>query len=191
MSRYLLAGLGNPGHKYRGTRHNVGFMALDRLAERYRLELREEKFKGSFTTGRIVDCKVAMLMPETYMNRSGESVVEAASYYDIPAERIVVAHDDIDLEPGRLKVKSGGGHGGHNGLRDIADKLGSKDFARVRIGVGRPEHGSVTDHVLGRFTRDEEPIIARVLDAAADAIEMILDEGVDAAKNRFNGRDLS
>lgn len=186
MSRYLIVGLGNPGSKYAQTRHNIGFMALERLAERYRMSLASEKFDGRFDTSRVAGEMVALIEPQTYMNRSGKSVVAAAGFYDLAPEQIVVIHDDIDLSLGTVKVKEGGGHGGHNGLRDIVAKMGSKDFIRVRLGVGRPEHGDVTNHVLGTFSRDEEAEVAEVIEAACDAVETILREGVTAAQNRFN-----
>lgn len=191
MSRYLVAGLGNPGRKYRGTRHNIGFMVLDRLAERHRLRLSENKFDGQFDSGRLGGEKAYVLKPQTYMNRSGESVGKAARYHEIPADHVVVIHDDVDLELGRLAVKIGGGHGGHNGLKSVADQLGSKGFLRVRCGVGRPEHGSVTDFVLGKFEGGEQPVVERVVELACDAVETILRDGPDEAQNQFNGRDVS
>ncbi|MGM0555067.1 MAG: aminoacyl-tRNA hydrolase [Myxococcota bacterium] len=186
MSRYLIAGLGNPGTKYAGTRHNIGFMAVDRLAERHRMSLGTEKFDGRFDTGVIGREKVALLEPQTFMNRSGRSVQAAASFYDVPTDQIIVVHDEIDLDVGQLRLKAGGGHGGHNGLRDIAQKLGTKDFLRVRLGVGRPEHGDVTNHVLGQFQRDEQPLVDDLIERGCDAIELLLSDGLARAQNRFH-----
>ena len=191
MDRHLIVGLGNPGSKYRETRHNIGFAVADRLAERHRVAFGEQKFDGQFASGRVAGQKVFLLKPETYMNRSGESVGPAARYYELSADQIVVVHDDVDLDLGRLKVKSGGGHGGHNGLRSIVDALGTSDFVRVRCGVGRPEHGSVKDHVLGRFRNDERSVADAVVEAACDAVETVMRDGPDRAQNRFNGRDLA
>lgn len=191
MSRYLVAGLGNPGRKYRDTRHNIGFMVADRLAERHRMRLSENKFNGQFASGRLAGQKAYLVKPQTFMNRSGESIGEAARYHDIPVEQIIVIHDDVDLDLGRLAVKVGGGHGGHNGLRSIVDHISSKGFVRVRCGVGRPEHGDVTDHVLGRFESSEMNIVDRVVELACDAVETILRDGPREAQNEFNGRDVS
>lgn len=191
MDDPLVVGLGNPGSKYRGTRHNIGFDVVDRLAERHRVRLSQEKFDGQFGSGRVASRKVKLLEPETYMNRSGDSVGEAARFYDIDADQIVVVHDDVDLELGRLEIKEGGGHGGHNGLQSLVDALGSSDFVRVRCGVGRPEHGTVSDHVLGKFDGDERSIADELVENAADALEAILRDGPSGAQNRYNGRTAS
>lgn len=188
MSDLLLVGLGNPGPKYAATRHNVGFMAVDRLGDRNRIELTQQKFHGRYGSGIVRDQKVVLLEPETFMNLSGKSVGAAAHFYGLEPERIIVLHDEIDLDFGSLRVKVGGGHGGHNGLRDIIDKLGSREFVRVRIGVGRPEHGDVTNWVLGTFSEEECAELDDVLDVVADAVETIMSDGVEAAQNRFNGK---
>ncbi|MFP4597595.1 MAG: aminoacyl-tRNA hydrolase [Persicimonas sp.] len=189
MSRYLIAGLGNPGSKYDQTRHNIGFRALERLAQRHRIALTSTKFDSLCETGRIGDQMVVLLEPQTFMNRSGKAVSQAANFYEVDADHIIVIHDDIDLAPGTLRVKSGGGHGGHNGLRDIVAKLGSREFLRLRMGVGRPEHGDVTNHVLGRFTRGEFTVVDEMVESACDAVETILADGLSAAQNRFNSRE--
>lgn len=186
MSRYLIVGLGNPGRKYVGTRHNIGFEALERLAQRCRISLDAEKFDGRFETGLIGGQKVGLLEPMTFMNRSGHSVAAAANFYEVPAEQIVVLHDEIDLDLGRIRIKEGGGHGGHNGLRDIVQKLGTKDFLRVRLGVGRPEHGDVTNHVLGQFSSEERSQADDLVETASDAVELLVSEGLAAAQNRFH-----
>jgi PTH1 family peptidyl-tRNA hydrolase len=191
VDRHLIVGLGNPGSKYRETRHNIGFAVVDRLAERHRARLSQEKFDGQFGSGRVAGQKAFLLKPETFMNRSGESVGPAVRYYELPADRIVVVHDDVDLDLGRLKVKTGGGHGGHNGLKSIGDALGTSDFIRVRCGVGRPEHGAVKDHVLGRFRNEERSVADEVIELACDAVECVITEGPGEAQNRFNGRDVS
>nr|WP_199589683.1 aminoacyl-tRNA hydrolase [Lujinxingia litoralis] len=188
MSRTLIVGLGNPGPKYEGTRHNIGFAAVNRLAERYRLTVTQSKFHGVYTTGIICGVDVALLKPLTFMNLSGKSVAPAMKFFNVEPVSLIVLHDELDVELGQMKIKEGGGHGGHNGLRDIVAKTGTREFLRVRLGIGRPEHGDVTNHVLGRFRPDETPAVERMLDDACDAVETILSEGVAAAQNRFHGR---
>lgn len=186
VSRKLIVGLGNPGRKYEGTRHNIGFAVLDRLGQRHRLDVSRQKFNGLYATGPLTGEDVVLLMPQTFMNKSGKSVVAARQFYDISSEDTIVLHDDIDLDAGQLKIKSGGGHGGHNGLRDIVAKTGEKDFIRIRLGVGRPVHGDVTGHVLGRFDSDEMPTIEDLIERACDAVETVITDGVQAAQNGFH-----
>lgn len=188
MTRRLIIGLGNPGPRYDATRHNVGFMAVDRLADRHGLALTQEKFHGRYATGFVGDDSVVLLEPLTFMNRSGQSVQAARAFYGVDDSDVVVAHDDLDLDFGVSKIKIGGGHGGHNGLRDIFSKCGTRDFVRVRIGIGRPERGSVTDWVLSPYRPDELDTLDRQLDDVADALELILTSGAAAAQNEFNGR---
>jgi len=188
VSDFLLVGLGNPGAKYERTRHNIGFMVVERFARRHQIPLTQQKFHGRYATGIACGERIVLLEPLTFMNASGKSVAAAASFYGIDPGSILVVHDDIDLDFGTLRVKVGGGHGGHNGLRDIFDRLGSKDFVRVRVGVGRPRHGDVTNHVLSPFGEDETARVDGVLDDAADAIETIFEDGPEAAQNEFNGR---
>lgn len=186
VSRILIAGLGNPGRKYEGTRHNVGVEALRRLAERYRMNPSRDKFHGHIDTGAVAGEDVVLLAPQTFMNKSGRAVQAARQYYDIPASDTIVLHDDIDLSSGQLKVKKGGGHGGHNGLRDIINRTGDRDFIRIRLGIGRPEHGDVRNYVLSRFGGDEKAAIDALLEDACDAVETVLRQGVGAAQNRFH-----
>ena len=188
MSDFLLVGLGNPGPQYAATRHNVGFMAVDRFADRWRIPLTQQKFHGRYGTGICRDAKVTLLKPETFMNLSGKSVLAAAQFFRVDAERTVVVHDEIDLDPGVVRVKTGGGHGGHNGLRDIIDKTGSREFVRVRIGIGRPSRGEVTNWVLGTLSRDEAAALDDTLELVADILEKIVSDGPEAAQNEFNGR---
>ncbi|MFU8802668.1 MAG: aminoacyl-tRNA hydrolase [Bradymonadaceae bacterium] len=186
MGRFLIAGLGNPGSKYEGTRHNIGFAGVERFGRRHQMALTQTKFHGRYATGSAVGQDIVLLEPQTFMNLSGQSVVPAMRFYGIEPESLIVLHDEIDLEPGTLRLKAGGGHGGHNGLRDIIARLGSRDFYRLRLGVGRPEHGNVTSHVLGRFRADEEPVIDDLLERACDAIEVLMTEGIGAAQNRYH-----
>jgi PTH1 family peptidyl-tRNA hydrolase len=185
----LLVGLGNPGRRYVSTRHSVGFRVVDRLAERHRIPLVEERFEGRFGTGRVGDREVALLEPLTWMNASGRSVAEAVRRLALdPADALVVAYDDVDLPLGRLRLRPSGSSGGHGGLTDVIECLGRQDFARLRFGIGRPESPDVgtTDFVLGRFSADEERVVGPAVERAADALETWLREGVVVAMNRFN-----
>jgi PTH1 family peptidyl-tRNA hydrolase len=182
----LVAGLGNPGREYGRTRHNVGWLVLDELARRHGGSWRS-KFSGSLAEVRLGAARLALLKPETYMNESGRSVGAAARFFKVEPEQLLVVHDDVDLEPGRLQARAGGGLAGHNGLRSLAQQLGSQDFLRLRIGVGRPGRGdqrSVSDWVLSPFAPEEdvEALVAR----AADAVEAVAAEGLDRTQARFN-----
>jgi len=182
----LVVGLGNPGREHERDRHNVGWMVVDELARRHGVSFRS-KFSGKLAELRIGGRRVALLEPETYMNDSGRSLGAARSFFKLPVDRILVVHDDVDLDVSRLQARAGGGLAGHNGLRSIAAALGSQDFLRLRIGVGRPGRGDprdVADYVLSPFEPDEDPdaIVAR----AADAVEEIVANGLEAAQRRFN-----
>jgi PTH1 family peptidyl-tRNA hydrolase len=182
----LVAGLGNPGPRHAHDRHNVGWMVVDELARR-RLVTFKAKFSGRLGEARIGDHRLALLKPETYMNESGRSISAAARFYKVPVERVLVVHDEVDLELGRLQARAGGGLAGHNGLRSIAQLLGSAEFLRLRIGVGRPGRGDprdVADFVLAPFElhEDRDGIVAR----AADAVEALTLEGLEETQRRFN-----
>ena len=182
----LVAGLGNPGREYERTRHNAGWLVLDELARRHGGSWRS-KFSGSLAEVRLGDLRLALLKPETYMNESGRSAGAAVCFFKVEPKQVLVVHDDVDLEAGRLQARAGGGLAGHNGLRSLAQHLGSQDFLRLRIGVGRPGRGDprpVADWVLSPFAPEEdaEALIAR----AADAVEMIAQEGLEAAQQRYN-----
>jgi peptidyl-tRNA hydrolase, PTH1 family len=182
----LVAGLGNPGREYAGTRHNVGWMVVDELARRHGGSWRS-KFSGQLTEARIDAGRLALVKPETYMNESGRSIAAAARFFKVPVESVLVVHDDVDLEEGRLQARLGGGLAGHNGLRSIASALGSQDFLRLRIGVGRPGRGdrrSVADYVLARF--EPETDVDALVALAADAVESTVREGLEATQQRFN-----
>jgi PTH1 family peptidyl-tRNA hydrolase len=183
----LIAGLGNPGPRYAGSRHNIGFDVVAELLRRTGGTFRE-KFHGEFVRVNLGNEPVALLLPMTFMNRSGESVRPAMDFFGVAPEDVVVIHDDLDLPLEKLRVKSGGGHGGHNGLRSIAQHIGS-DFSRVRCGIGRPEKGDTTAWVLGRFAPDEDPGAGRMVDLAADAVECWVREGSVVTMNRFNGQE--
>jgi PTH1 family peptidyl-tRNA hydrolase len=182
----LIAGLGNPGPRHERDRHNVGWMAIDELARRTEAGFKS-KFNGRVAETRLDGCRVVLLKPETYMNDSGRSLSAAARYYKVATDDVLVVHDDVDLERGRLQARAGGGLGGHNGLRSIAQALGGVEFLRLRIGVGRPQRGDprdVADFVLSPFElhEDRDGLIAR----AADAVESIVRDGLDETQRRFN-----
>src|SRR5215211_115055 len=183
---FLIAGLGNPGREYERTRHNAGWLVVDELARRLGASFRS-KFSGRLAETRLDDQRVALLKPETYMNESGRSIGAAARFFKADPGALLVVHDDVDLEPGRLQARSGGGLAGHNGLRSIAQAVGTQDFLRLRIGVGRPRRGDrrpMSDYVLSPF--EDEVDVDALIARAADAVGVIVDEGLDAAQARFN-----
>ena len=182
----LVVGLGNPGRRHQHDRHNVGFMVVDELARRHDAPFRA-KFSGQLCELRIGVARVALLKPETFMNESGSAVQPAVAFFKTPLEELLVIHDEVDLDQGRLQLRFGGGLAGHNGLRAIAGRLGSPDFTRLRVGVGRPGRGDprdVADFVLSAFAPedDADALVAR----AADAVECLLEVGLDEAQQRFN-----
>ena len=182
----LIAGLGNPGRQYERTRHNLGWLVLDELARRLDGSWRS-KFSGSLAETRLDGSRIALLKPETYMNDSGRSVAAAVRFFKVEPESLLIVHDDVDLEPGRLQARRGGGLAGHNGLRSLAQYLGTQEFLRLRIGVGRPARGdprSVSDWVLSGF--DPEDDVEALVSRAADAAETIVRDGLEAAQARFN-----
>jgi len=182
----LVAGLGNPGREYAATRHNVGWMVVDELARRHGGSWRS-KFSGQVAEMRLDGARLALVKPETYMNESGRSIAAAAQFFKTPIESVLVVHDDVDLEEGRLQARADGGLAGHNGLRSIAQSLGSQEFLRLRIGVGRPGRGdrrSVADFVLGPFAPETD--VDALVTSAADAVEAVARDGLTPAQQRFN-----
>ncbi|MBA2741890.1 MAG: aminoacyl-tRNA hydrolase [Actinobacteria bacterium] len=182
----LVAGLGNPGREHEHDRHNVGWMVVDELARRHDGTWRS-KFSGRLAETRIGESRIALLKPETYMNESGRPIVAAARYFKVEPEALLVVHDDVDLELARLQARAGGGLAGHNGLRSISQALGTQEFLRLRIGVGRPERGDprpVADYVLSPFGADEDADALVAL--AADAVELLLNDGLAVTQQRFN-----
>ena len=186
----LLVGLGNPGDKYSATRHNIGFMVAEQIARRHRIVLKKKGYQGVYGVGRAGNCETTILLPQTFMNCSGSSVNSAYRSLGIEPGDLIVIYDDLDLPFGRLRIKVDGGHGGHNGLRDIVAVLGCKDFIRLRIGIGRPERGDVTGHVLSRFSSNEQKLLPQLLDTAAEAVEKIFSSGATEAMNSFNNYSL-
>ncbi|MCB9682912.1 MAG: aminoacyl-tRNA hydrolase [Alphaproteobacteria bacterium] len=186
---YLVVGLGNPGAQYAGTRHNVGFLVVDVLARRAMTDLGKSQSGALADKVRLADQAVVLAKPQQYMNLSGGPTQALAAFYKVDTDHIVVVHDDLDLPFGDVRVKSGGGHGGHNGLRDLHSRLGSPSYQRVRVGISRPPKGwDTADYVLGRWTSDESASLGEVVDTAADAVEHVLRRGVSDAMNLYNQR---
>ena len=186
---WLVVGLGNPGPKYDWTRHNMGFLVIDELAEREKIPVQKLKFKALTNTVVIGDQSVLLMKPTTYMNLSGGAVGEAARFYKIPPERILVISDDVALPQGKLRIRRSGSAGGHNGLKDIIAHLGGDGFPRIKVGVGGKPHpdSDMADWVLGKFTGQDKKTMEEAIHRAADAVEELLKNGVDQAMSRFNG----
>jgi PTH1 family peptidyl-tRNA hydrolase len=186
--RWLVVGLGNPGEQYRRSRHNVGFMVIERLAAANGADLARRKFNGFYGEARAGGLITMFAMPQTFYNRSGECVAGMSGYFKIPLERVIVVHDDMDLPAGRIRIKRGGGDAGNRGVRSIAESVG-KDFIRVRIGIGHPadDHGDI-DYVLRPLGSDEMHEFEAILDRAGDAVVAVIRDGLERAMNQFNQR---
>ncbi len=187
---YIIVGLGNPERKYDGTRHNIGFSALTVLADTYGISMDIKKHKAICGKGVIEGQKVLLAMPQTYMNLSGESVRELVDYYKIdPEEELIVIYDDINLAPGKLRIRPKGSAGGHNGIKNIIAHLGTQIFPRIRVGVGeKPKGWDLADYVLGRFSREEEPVIREALEKTTKACCEIITADVTSAMNKYNNK---
>jgi peptidyl-tRNA hydrolase, PTH1 family len=186
--RWLIAGLGNPGEQYRRSRHNTGFRVVERLARRNQIDLERRKFDGFYGEIHYEQQSALIVMPQTFYNRSGECVASMLGYFKIPAERLVVVHDEMDLPAGQLRIKTGGSDAGNRGVRSIIESLGTQDFVRMRIGVGHPEHSGSIDYLLRPLTDDEAKAFDEIYDRAADAIVAIMRDGVIRAMNFYNQR---
>lgn len=189
--QYLVVGLGNPGPNYAGNRHNVGQMVVDLLAERARMTFKSHKAGAVVAEGRLRPGgpRVILAKPGSYMNLSGGPVAQLAKFFKVPAEQVVVVHDELDIEFDTVRIKVGGGHGGHNGIRDVSARLATPEYTRVRVGIGRPPgRMDAADFVLKDFGTDERKLLPNLLEDAADAVEAIVAEGVLAAQNRVNQR---
>lgn len=185
---WLLVGLGNPGNQYAATRHNMGFMALDRLADREGFRFNKLRFRAWTGQWKVGDQQVLVMKPQTYMNLSGESVGEAARFYKVPADHVLVISDDVSLPVGKLRIRKSGSAGGHNGLKNIIQHLGTDAFPRIKVGVGMPDHPDheMIDWVIGKPQGEEAKTLRAALDRAADAALSVIDEGPDRAMNKFN-----
>ena len=182
----IIVGLGNPGISYRMTRHNIGFLAVDRLAKVNRTSIRTKRFKSLFGTGWIDSQQVILLKPMTFMNRSGEAVRGVADFFGLTIEDLVVLHDDLDLPFGRLRFKQRGGDGGHQGVRSIIERMGGNNFLRLKIGIGRPpQRMDPADYVLETFDKDEQSQLDQILSEAAEAVKVMFLEGLEKAMNQF------
>jgi len=181
----VIVGLGNPGPRYKDTRHNVGFQTLEELARRHPVQRQESRFDAIIAHLQIKQEKVFLLKPLTYMNLSGKAVRALIAYYKIDLRDIIVIYDDMDLPVGNLRIRSAGGTGGHRGMTSLVENLGTREFARIRIGIGRPPHEAI-DWVLGRFSPEEKPLISNAVAQAADAVETWIAHGIEKAMNEYN-----
>jgi len=181
----LVVGLGNPGSKYCNTRHNLGYMVIDELGSRQAIDLSQEKFHAWIGIGEICDQKIVLAKPSTFVNRSGQAVLAIGRFYQLDIKDVLIIADDMALPIGKLRIREKGGSGGHNGLKDIRERLGTADFARLRLGIDAAEYNA-TQHVLGKFTDREKPIIMQEVRKAADAVTCWVDKGITTAMNTFN-----
>ena len=186
--QWLVVGLGNPGAKYESTRHNMGFLVADKLAQNEKLKFNKLRFKAWTATWEVGGEKVLLMKPQTYMNLSGEAVGQAARFYKIPADHVLVISDDIALPAGKLRIRAGGSAGGHNGLKNIIQHLGTDRFPRIKVGVGSPQQAEhdIADWVTGKPMGEDQKVIIEALDKAVAAIPVLIEQGVDRAMNRFN-----
>jgi len=183
---YLIVGLGNPGNKYARNRHNVGFQCIDHLAEAYQITLRKKRLRALVGQGQVGSRRVLVAKPLTFVNDSGRAVASIAKGHSIPAERILVIHDDLDLPLGRIRLRPSGSSGGHKGVNSIIADLGTCRFARLRVGIGRPPRGDAADYVLRNFGHDQQPIIEGIYQLVEAAVLCFLEEGIQKAMNTFN-----
>lgn len=184
---YVIVGLGNPGPEYAMTRHNMGYRAIDIFSEDESIEIRKSKFHSIIGQGRLAGKKLVLVKPETYMNKSGIAVREAAMYFDVPSENVIVIYDDVDLPVGSIRIRKAGGPGTHNGMKSVVEQLGTKDFVRVRIGVGSAgKDEDLIDRVIGKVPKEEQAALDRAAADAADAVRDIIKLGTDIAMSRHN-----
>ena len=190
MATKLIVGLGNPGSKYQWTRHNAGFMVLDRFSREAGISTARKIFSGLYGEGAFRGERLLLLKPQTFMNLSGRSVAAALHFHKIPIQDLIVIHDDLDIPFGRVKLKEGGGHAGHNGLRSLMQELGNGNFIRVRIGIGRPVHDDAADYVLSSFSSNELENLPRLLDGVIDLMKLLISEGLREAMNIYHNKEL-
>jgi peptidyl-tRNA hydrolase, PTH1 family len=186
--RWLITGLGNPGGEYEGNRHNCGFMVADVLADRMGARFKRDRSRARVAEGRLAGRPVTLAKPQTFMNLSGRPVAALRTFYKVPPDRIVVIHDELDIPFGTIRLKQGGGDNGHNGLRSVTTALGTRDYLRVRVGIGRPPgRMDAADFVLHDFSSAERKALPEILERSADAVEVLLQRGLAAAQNEFHG----
>lgn len=185
----MVVGLGNPGPEYEASRHNVGFRVVDALAGRVGMTLTRSRYRSLFAKGSLHGAQILLVKPLTFMNESGVAVARWQQTLHLEPSRIIVIHDDLDLPPSQLRIKVGGGHGGHRGVRSVLEAVGRADFLRVKVGIGRPQEGQdAVQHVLGPFEAREDDVLQMVVQRAADAVEVLLQDGLEVAMNRYNAR---
>ena len=186
---YLIVGLGNPEEEYENTRHNMGFKVINKIAKDCDIKISQSKFNGQYTIEHINGEKVIFLKPQTYMNSSGESVIEFKNFYKIPRENIIVVYDDIDLEPGTIRIRKKGSPGTHNGMKSVVHFLQTEDFVRVRVGIGKPKYSNdLINYVIGAIDEEDKKILEQGVNRAADAVLEILKNGIDIAMNKYNSK---
>lgn len=184
---YLIVGLGNPENEYSKTRHNMGFNVINKLSDSYKIDVNKAKFKGLIGSGNIEGQKVILLKPQTYMNLSGDSIIEVINFYKINSENVLVIYDDIDTLPGTIRIRKFGSSGSHNGMKSIVKNLNTEKFPRIRVGIGRPEHtNDMINYVIGHIPEDELEILDNGCKLAEDAVIEIMKNGIDSAMNKFN-----
>ena len=184
---YLIVGLGNPEPEYSNTRHNMGFNVINKISQKYSIELNKSGFKSIYGKGIIENEKVILCKPQTFMNLSGDAVSEMVNYYKIPLEKIIIIHDDIDIEPGVVKIRKKGGPGTHNGMKSVAERLGSIDFPRIRVGIGMPkDKGDLINYVIGQVPVEQYLELTQGINIATEAVIEILKQGIDNAMNKIN-----
>ncbi len=186
---YLIVGLGNPEEEYENTRHNMGFKVINKIAKDCDIKISQSKFNGQYTIEHINGEKVIFLKPQTYMNSSGESVIEFKNFYKIPSENIIIVYDDMDLEPGTIRIRKKGGPGTHNGMKSVVHFLQTEDFVRVRVGIGKPKYSNdLINYVIGAIDEEDKEILEKGINKAADAVLEILKNGIDVAMNKYNSK---
>jgi len=184
---YLIVGLGNPEEDYKNTRHNIGFDTINKIANKLEISVSKKKFEGLYGTGIAYGKKIILLKPQTYMNLSGDSIVQFMDFFKIPLENLIVIHDDIDIEPGKIKIRKSGGPGTHNGMKSVCERLATENFARVRIGIGKPEiKQDLINYVIGYMDEESKKILDDATTKSADEVLYILEHGIDNAMNKFN-----
>lgn len=190
MATYLIVGLGNPGPKYQGTRHNAGFLVLDRLADEAGIAVTRKQFGGLYGEGTLDGHRLFLLKPQTFMNLSGRSVAEAVRFHKLSLDQIVVVHDELDIPFGQVKIKEGGGHGGHNGLRSMVQELAGNQFVRVRFGIDRSPGSDTAGYVLAPFPREQQLQLPLLIDRTVALLRLLLSDGLAKAMNHYNKKDL-
>ena len=184
---YLIVGLGNPEEDYSNTRHNMGFNVINKLSEKYEIEVNKKKFDGLFGTGMIENEKILLLKPQTFMNLSGKSIKQCIDFYKIESDNIIIIYDDIDIKPGEIKLRKQGGPGSHNGMKSVIEEINTKEFPRVRIGIGCPEDKTdLIEYVIGAIDEEQIPLLEDGVAKATEATIEIIKSGIDIAMNKFN-----